>query len=175
MTVQPIDFAKPRGRVPTLGVVLLVLGMLSVVAAAVCDRRWAAEHETLMQASLRREEALRALQLARPAGVTPSADEKRLQRAMAERSRPWLEALRAVESASRDPVFLLAMTADVASQTLRLDAEAPSFEHALSYAQVLPDGVGLVSAQLLSHEQVVDAASGRQVVRFSVAARWRAP
>jgi hypothetical protein len=124
---------------------------------------------------MRREEAVRVQQQTQPAVVVLSADEKRLQRAEAERNRPWLEALRAIESATRDPVFLLAMNSDVGNRSLRLDAEAPSFEHALSYVQVLPDGTGLASAQLLSHEMVTDAASGRQVVRFSVSAQWSSP
>ena len=175
MSLQVIDFAKPRGRAPTLGVALLALGVLAVVATAVCDRSWAADREQVLQASLRREEAMRAQRQAKPVVVVPSADEKRVERALAERNRPWLAALRAVEAATRDPVFLLAMNADAANHSFRLDAEAPSFEHALSYAQVLPDGVGLASALLLSHELVTDAASGRQVVRFSVSARWSTP
>lgn len=173
--MKVIDFAEPRGRVPMLGLVLLALGVFSIVGAALCDRQWMAEREATEQASQRREEAARARQQAQAVVPVASADEKRLQRALLERSRPWLAALRAVESATRHPVFLLSMNADASNQTLRLEAEAPSFEHALSYAQVLPDGVGLASAQLLSHDLVTDAASGRQVMRFSVAARWRSP
>lgn len=175
MSLETIDFTKPRRRAPTAGVALLTLGVLAMVATAVFDRRWAADREQLLQAALRREEAMRAQQRAKPVVGVPSADERRLERALAERNRPWLAALRAVEAATRDPVFLLAMNADAANPGFRLDAEAPSFEHALSYVQVLPDGVGLVSAQLLSHELVTDAASGRQVVRFSVSARWSMP
>lgn len=175
MSLQIINFAKRHDGVPRLGVVLLALGVLMAVVTAVCDRQWAAEREQALQAQMRRDEAVRAHQQAQPAVVLPSADEKRLQHAEAERKRPWLEALRAIESATRDPVFLLAMNADVGSRSLRLDAEAPSFEHALSYVQVLPDGFGLASAQLLTHEMVTDAASGRQVVRFSVSAQWSSP
>lgn len=175
MSLQRIDFAKPRDRMPPLGAALLALGVLMMAATALCDEHWAADREQLRQAALRREEALLARQQVKPVVAVPSANERRMQRAMAERSRPWLAALSAVEAATRDPVFLLSMTADAGNHSLRLDAEAPSFEHALSYTQVLPDGTGLASAQLLSHELVTDAASGRMVVRFSIAAQWRTP
>lgn len=175
MSLRAIDFAKPRERVPRVGVVLLVLGVLFLLVVAICEQRWATERERALQEAERQAEALRVQRQARPAVVMPTVDEKRLQRVVAERSRPWMAALRAVESATRDPVFLLAMSTDTSNHSLRLDAEAPSFEHALSYVQVLPDGQGLASAHLLSHELVTDAASGRQVVRFSVSVRWRAP
>lgn len=175
MSLRAIDFAQPRERVPRLGAVLLMLGVLALLVVAMCQQRWDAEREQTVREAERRVEALRAQRELRPAVVVPTADEKRMQRVVAERSRPWMPALRAVESATRAPVFLLAMNADVSNHSLRLEAEAPSFEHALSYVQVLPDGQGLVSAQLLSHELVTDAASGRQVVKFSVSARWRSP
>jgi hypothetical protein len=175
MSLRAIDFAQPRERVPRLGIALLGLGLLCLLGVAVCQQRWAMERERALQEAERRAEALRMQQQARPTVVVPTMDEKRLQRVVAERSRPWMAALRAVESATRDPVFLLALNADTANHSLRLEAEASSFEHALSYVQVLPDAQGLASAHLLSHELVTDAASGRQVVRFAVSARWRAP
>jgi hypothetical protein len=175
MSLHPVDFAQPRARVPRVGAVLLACGVAALVAAALCQQRWATERDQARQNAERREEAARAQRAARPAVLLPNADEKRLQRVLAERGRPWLAALRSVESATVAPVFLLALNADTSNQALRLDAEAPSFEHALAYVQVLPDRTGLVSAHLLSHEQVNDASTGRPVVRFSVLARWSAP
>lgn len=175
MSLRAIDFARQRERTPPLGIALLVLGVLCLLAVVLCQQRWSSARERSMQEAERRAEALRVQRQARQMVVVPTADDKRLQRVAAERSRPWMAALRAVESATRDPVFLLTMSSDVSSQSFRLEAEAPSFEHALAYVQVLPDGQGLSSAQLLSHEVVIDAASGRPVVRFSVSARWRMP
>ncbi|MCR5881416.1 hypothetical protein LRS03_00465 [Rhizobacter sp. J219] len=175
MSLRVVDFAEPRDRVPRLGVVFMAAGLMSLLAVAWCQERWAADRERALQEVERRAEALRVQRQAKPVVTTATVDEKRMQRVVAERSRPWMAALRAVESATRDPVFLLAMNADVSNHNLRLDAEAPSFEHALAYVQVLPDGVGIASAHLLSHESVTDATSGRQVVRFSVSARWRSP
>lgn len=175
MSLRAVDFAQARDRVPRLGFVLLVIGILSLLGVALCQQRWAAERHAAWQEAERRAEVLRAQRQAKPVVAVVSADEKRLQRVVAERGRPWLAALRAVEAATRDPVFLLAMSADTSTHSLRLDAEASSFEQALAYVQALPDDAGLESADLLSHESVTDAASGRQVVRFSVSVRWRVP
>lgn len=175
MSLRVIDFAQPRERLPRLGVMLLVLGVLAMLMMAVCQQSWDAERDEAARSAERRAEALRLQLEQRPAMVMPSVDERRMQRVIAERGRPWLPVLRAIESATRDPVSLLTMSADTSNHSLRLEAEALSFEQVLAYVQVLPDGKGLVSAQLMSHEVVTDAVSGRQVVRFSVSARWRSP
>jgi hypothetical protein len=174
MTLQAIDFAQAPRRVPRAGIALLVIGVLAVAATALLRHRWATEDEQARQVE-RLAEAARAQHRAPPAAMPPTIDEKRLLGVLAEQGRPWLPALQAVESATRDPVFLLSLTADASNRSLRLDAEAPSFDHALAYVQVLPDRTGLASASLLAHEQVTDASTGRAIVRSSVSARWGAP
>lgn len=175
MSLQPVDFLQSARPVPQLGRVLLAIGVLALMGAAICHQRWAAERAAAEQQAQQELEAARAVRLAVPVSAAPLPDERRWAQANRERARPWMPALRAIESATRDPVYLLGLSVDASSGNLRLEGEAPSFEHALSYVQVLPDGTGLSAAHLLSHELVTDPASGRQVVRFAVVAQWVAP
>jgi hypothetical protein len=175
MSLRAIDFSRPPERIPRLGMVLLAVGLASLLIVAVLQQRWASEREFAHQEAERRFQALRAEQESRATPRMPTADAVRMKHAEVERRRPWLGALRAVEAVTRDPVFLMSLNADAGNESFRLEGEAPSFEHALAYVQQLPDMRGLISAQLLSHEQVTDSASGRQVVKFSASARWGAP
>lgn len=173
MSLQPVDFLKPRGA-PRLGWWLLAAGVLTLGAAKWCDQRWTAERGLAEQAQQARVEAVRAAQ--RPAAPSvPSETERRLQYARTELQRPWMAALRAVESAAMDPVYVLALSFDPRAGAVKIEAEAPSFEHALAFTQVLADGTALSAVSLLSHEQVSDPSTSQPVVRFSVLARWGAP
>ena len=173
MSLQPVDFLKPTGA-PRLGWWLLAAGVVTLGAAQWCDQRWTAERGLAEQAQQARAEALRATQRA-AAPAVPSATERRLQYARTELQRPWMAALRAVESAAADPVYVLALSFDPRVGAVKIEAEAPSFEHALAFTQVLADGTALSAANLLSHEQVNDPAAPQPVVRFTVLARWGAP
>lgn len=175
MSLRSIDFSRPVRAVSALGMALLFIGALALLASGICHHRWAAEREVAAQQAQREAEALRARRAAKPVAAAPSSDERRLQRATLERARPWMPALRAIEAATRDPVYLLSLSADAGSGSFRLEGEAPSFEHALAYVQVLPDGVGISTASLLSHEETNDPASGRRVVRFAVRIQWAMP
>jgi hypothetical protein len=173
MSLKAIDFLRAPAA-PRIGWWLLAAGLLSLGVARWCDQRWTSERQAAEQALLERAEAHRAAQ--RPVAPTPpSAADKRLQHAQLELRRPWMPALRAIESAAVDPVYVLAMSFEPNTGAIKLEAEAPSFEHALAFTQVLADGQALASAALASHEQVADATSARPAVRFTVLARWSAP
>lgn len=173
MSLKAIDFLRPN-QAPRVGWWLLAVGVAVLGVVRWCDQTWSAERLQAEQAQQAEMDALRVKQ--RPvAAPIPSATEQRLQRAQIELRRPWLPALRSIESAAVDPVYLLALSFEPATGAIKLDAEAPSFEHALAFTQVLADGVTLPSATLASHEQVADATAARPTVRFTVLTRWSAP
>ena len=66
------------------------------------------------------------------------------------------------------------MNVDPATGMVKLDAEAPSFDHALAYVQVLDEVGSLQPAIIVSHEPSVDP-TGRSAVKFSATTRWVAP
>ncbi|MBX3475891.1 MAG: hypothetical protein KF754_16095 [Planctomycetes bacterium] len=173
MTLKTIDFLRPV-RAPFAGWCILAVGALPLGVAKWCDERWTTERRMAEEAQLAAVDARRAVQ--RPvAPPVPSATERRLQQARTELRRPWLASLRSIESAAVDPVYLLALSFEPTTGAIKLEAEAPSFEHALAFTQVLADGVTLPSATLASHEQVADATAVRPTVRFTVLTRWNAP
>ena len=171
MNVRAADFLRRRGP-PVAGWWLLALGViafagsLDLVQRSAVERAHAAERAEQDAAAVRR-----AVQpTSRPVETTPA--ERRRRHALAELRQPWLPALRAVEAAAVEPVYLLSLNMEPSTGLMRLDAEAPDFEQALDHVRALGAGGVLSGAQLGSHEQVVEAASGRSVVRFTVNARW---
>ena len=169
MSLQAVDFLRPAA-IPKLAWWLLGAGVIALAAALWCDSRWADERAEAQRVAESKAEAWRARQVVKPRA--PPASERRLQQAQKETSRPWLPALRAIEFATQDPVYLLSLSTDAATGNLKLEAEAPNFEHALAYVQVLGDGSALSPASLQSHEQALDPATGRRMVRFTVLTQW---
>lgn len=101
----------------------------------------------------------------------PTPDQQRLSKIAAELRQPWLPTLRLIENATEAPIFLTGLAMEPANTTVRINGEAPSFEQVLAYARTLNEP-GLISeAELRSHEQATDP-NGRDVVRFSISARW---
>lgn len=173
MTARTVDFLRPPQQ-PRVGWLLLALGIAAIATALWCDQHWLARRAAVERAE---REAL-AVQTATqkpPKPVEPSLAQRRWEQAQVELRRPWLPTLRAVESATVNPVFLLSMTIDPAKGLIKLEGEAPSFDHALAYVQVLDEGGALRPAQLVSHEQSADGAPGRPSVKFSAVTQWRAP
>ncbi len=172
MSLKAIDFAKPAPRSARLGLPLLVAGSLAFSGAVICHQRFVSERSEEVQ---RQAEALHVSRLNQPIAENPLSNEKNFWRATRERGRPWMQALRAVEAATASPVYLLSMSINAGSGAVRLEGEAPSFEHALAYVQILPDGMGISSASLLTHEQINEPITGRSKVLFAVSAQWAQP
>jgi hypothetical protein len=173
MNIRAVDFIHPP-RPPRVGWVLLAAGVAAFVAALWCEQHWAVERaavERIEQETL----AVRRASQSPARQAQPSMAQQRWQQAQPELRRPWLPALRAIESATVNPVFLLSLSIDPANGQIKIDAEAPSFDHALAYVQVLDVGGALQPGTMVSHDQVADAGSGRSVVKFSAVTRWVAP
>ena len=172
MNIRAVDFLRPPSS-PPLGWWFLGAGVVTLGLALWCDGHWAAERAELEQLGRLRAEAQRARQQPPPPAI-PSVTERRWQQAQAELRRPLMPALRAVESAPADPIYLLSLSVEPSSGLLKLDAEAPDFERTLAYARTLDQGGALQRTALVSHEQIVDPGSGRNVVRFSLTTHWSA-
>ncbi|QTN25665.1 hypothetical protein HZ992_12225 [Rhizobacter sp. AJA081-3] len=171
MSAATIDFLHPR-RTPWLGWVLLVAGTGALVLSLWADQRWTAQRAEFEAAKRQREEATQtARALAdRPVPLTPQ--DLRMRAVAPQLRQPWLPLLRVVENVTEPPIFLLAMTVDPVTGSVRLDGEAPGFAEALAYSQALRNDDVLAHAQLRSHDVVADPNSSRQAVRFSIAAEW---
>lgn len=155
---------------PWLGWILLIVGVGAAVSSLAYRQHRIdvlAEADRLVQARVESQH----LQ-AGPRAVAPSPAETRRRAAGVEARAPWLATLRAIESTAREPVYLRAVTFEPGTGVVRLDAEASSFADALAYATSIDDSAWLHPAWLRSHEEAVDPALGRSVVRFSVVARW---
>ena len=173
MTLRDVDFLRPPGP-SVLGKALLVLGALVFAASLAVAQRAAAVRAERIEQAARAERALAtARRVPRPAD--DEAAERRARQAWTELHRPWLPALRAVESAAVEPVYLLSLSMESATGRLRLDAEAPDFGQALAQLQALGASGALADVRLVGHDQATDAAGGRSVVRFTVHARWLRP
>ena len=172
MSGAAIDFLRPV-RPPRIGWVLLAIGTLCLGGALWLDRQWADERAAAARAEQQALAAERARQ-APPPPAEPTLAQRRWQQAQLELQRPWLPTLRAVESATVNPVFLLSLTIEPSKGLIKLEAEAPSFDHALAYVQMLDEGGALQPATLLLHEQAANLGDGRGSVKFSAMTHWTA-
>ena len=171
MNLSSVDFAHRGASVPRAGLILLASGAFALTLAL-----WK-QHEWSVQTDHRNEARAVALERERAAKRTiaprlPTLPERRWQGAKAELGYPWLRVLRSVEGATHDPVYLKLLVVDRKGPAgIRIEAEAPSFDRALEYVQMVDaDGV-LAPAFLASHEPIVDA-FGNPAVRFSLATQW---
>lgn len=174
MRPMRIDFARSPSQ-PRLGWLMLLAGL--VMLGLVASQYWhvreqqAAQLNTQHQLALAMENSERQRVAALPSPVPPYADDRRWRRAATELALPWITTLRAVERATKPPVFLLGFKSDPASGRLQLDAEAPSFNAALDFVSALQAAPALSQTQLLSHQDAPDP-QGRPLTRFSLQTQW---
>ena len=173
LDMSTIDFVS-RPATPRWGWCLLVVGAVACGTALHADRRWAQERERREADNNARAAAAeqRRRDAAKPLPIT--ADQRRQQRVAPLLRQPWLPTLRAIEATTRPPVYLVALTIDPTSNTVRLEGQAPSFDAALEYAKALGQEGLLAPAELRSHEQMVDS-TGSTAVRFTAVTKWTAP
>lgn len=171
MSSVTIDFLHPQ-RHPRLGWVLLALGAAALALSLWADQQWAREQETRESVRRQREDAAQAARAQAAKPVLPTPQELRTRSVAPQLRQPWLPLLRVIEGVTEPPVFLLGLSVDPASGSVRVDGEAPSFADALAYADALRNEDVLVRSQLRSHDVSTDPASGRQAVRFSIVSQW---
>ncbi len=171
---------------------LLAAGAVLLAGSLTLARHWRAERQ---EASLQEQALLEARQaLMKPVTASsPTATQRRWIQARPELNKPWKAALGAIESATREPIYLLSMSIDPTTGIIRLEGEAPGFDEALAYVQALGAESALSSATLESHTEISGAAgsgpaaalptqfpaaappASRPPVRFSALAHWRLP
>ena len=172
MSARPLNFLQPDPG-PWIGNALLIAGAFALIGAIWVADEWALE-KTRVEESIRvHQEAQRIERQVAAKPAAPSQADLRYQRVSSERARPWVAALRAIEAATADPVYLKSLLIDAGTGQIKLEAEGPSFEHALAFTQVLADGATLPSATLASHEVTLDLARSAPSVRFTVLSQWR--
>lgn len=170
MGLNRIDFLRPVA-VPRIGWILLALGGMALGAALWLDQQWASERIEVRRAQL----AAVAEQQAKMKPVrasAPTLEQRRARQVQAELQRPWLPVLRAVESAAVAPVYLLSLNVDPLTGQVKLEGEAPSFDHALAFVQVLDVGGALQPASLLSHAETPSPQGDKPWVKFSATTQW---
>lgn len=173
MSAPTIDFLNPPGA-RWLGWAMLVAGAGMLASAVWCHHRWSLQRANRDAVVLAQKYASDRAQRDASRPVLPSAEQRRFMRIAPQLRQPWLPTLRLIENVSEPPVFLLALSVDPATGSIRIDGEAPTFDQALSYMQALDEPGLLGPAELRSHEQAVDP-TGRPTVRFSIVTRWSAP
>lgn len=171
---NPVDFAKQSAPSPRAGWALALVGLLALGGAL--WTRHEREVRIALQESLNqqvRDQERRLKVSAVPKKSTPR--QLRLETAQKELADPTLRLLRAIESVTREPiaVYLRSVVVEHATRTVTVEGEAPSFDYALGYVQVLDEDDLLEPALMLSHEPIVDA-YGNPAVTFSARTRWRA-
>lgn len=169
-----IDFAR-TAPLPRVGWALLIAGLALTVAAGDQAMRlqrqqeaWKQSHD---QAAQQEAESERKRLAALPPPMPSYQDDKRWRRAATELALPWLGTLRAIEHATKPPVFLVDFKAEPASGRLQLEAEAPDLDAALAYVTTLQAEPQLANTQLLSHQQVADS-QGQLQLRVSLQTQW---
>ena len=173
MSTPTVDFLSSR-TVPRHGWIVLAVGVLALAVTQQIDQHWVAERNKAEQAHAAKLKAMRSAQ--KPAAPNiPITSVRRVQYAQAQMQRPWLATLRAIESAAVDPIYLLSISFGPTQGTIKLEAEAPSFDRAVAFTQALSDSRAFAYATLSSHEQKVDSNVVGPTVRFTVEARWSPP
>lgn len=169
-----IDFVRSP-RQPVLGWLVLASALATTGLAgwqylALKHRQEALTKAQQQQAQLLAENERQRL-AALPPPLPPYVDDKRWHLAAHELALPWINTLRALEQATKPPIFLVGFKSDPATGRLQLDAEAPSLDAALDFVSALQAAPTLSQTQILSHEESPDS-QGRPLTRFSLQTKW---
>lgn len=170
----PIDFIG-RKREPKRGWLILGLGL-----ACLSTTTWyyvqakkqmlAAQQEADRKSELALIEQAKLASLKIDTGPNYLADQRWLH-AETDLALPWARTLKALDAATKPPVFLTALKSNPSTGTLLLEAEAPTFDEVIAYVRTLNQSDGLVHARLLSHEMFQNT-QGASNLRFVVQTQW---
>lgn len=169
-----IDFVQTR-HVPAMSWVLLFAGAVALAAAGVWYvHALEALHARQAERALIEADNAATLEAQRQPAVKPPeaslAQDPRWQRATVELNWPWLDTLSIIEQLTRPPVYVLAIKPDKQSGSIRVDAEANSYDDMVDYVRTLQAVDAFTQVQPLRHEQRRDA-SGPAIVKFALQLR----
>lgn len=169
-----IDFVR-SAPTPRVGWLVLIAGLALTGMALEQAMRFRQQQVAWRQAQVKAEQQLADAERQRLAAVPPPLpsyeDDKRWRRAATELALPWLDTLRAIEHATKPPVFLVGFKSDPVSGRLQLDAEAPDLDAALGYVTSLQAEPQLTNTLLLAHQQTPDP-QGHTQLRLSLQTQW---
>lgn len=173
MSLRHVDFVRPEQR-HRVGWVVLVLGLCSLVAAGGAAHRLS---HLKTWASVVNERPTTAPQAVPPAmrAAAPPNEEVRARRPQAGSDHDWTYALQALEAATVAPVYTLSVALETSTQSMRVEAEAPSVRHITLYVESIQASPGIKAASLMNHQEWLDPTSQRQAIRFAVVANWGRP
>jgi hypothetical protein len=152
-----------------------VLGLATLAIAAEQFVRWQIDQQDRMaahqQSVQRLQEQARQEQASLPAPPPGYDTDKRWLSAATELNLPWLDTLRALDQATKPPVYLLGVKSDAKTGKLVLEAEAPDLDAALTYVETLQAESALRDAHLMAHDTAPDP-SGRPFTKVSIQTQW---
>lgn len=156
---------------PPLGWWLLAAGVVAMVVALELKGQWTSDQNEAQRREQSRIEA--RLTLDRPTRpAEPTLAQRRWAQIQPELQRPWLPMLRAVETATSSPVYLLSLAVEPEFGVIKLEAEAPDFGSAIVFVQRLGETGALQPGALVSHEEIATQGTPASMVRFSATSRW---
>jgi Tfp pilus assembly protein PilN len=171
-----LEFARrPARRVGIAGLLLALVVAVVLTEAAMFALSWKQRSDELAALGAAGARAAPSARKTTTAKLDPAQLLRMRSAQSAARSltTPWVDLLRAIESAPQDAVALLAFEPSAAKQTVRLKAEARDNAAMLAYLEALQHDPRLASVVLISH-QLQQQAPGTPV-RFQVQASWGAP
>lgn len=172
MTKIDLDYERKPALYRWLGAILLALGVaafsatLSIFASlntevAALELQTSAAGRRLPKAPSSRDE-VKSRQVA--------AEIKRANQIVDQLSFPWGALFGALETAVSDEVALLLLQPDPQKNTMRITAEAKTYDDMIRYLDRLGEQRSLHNVHLASHEIMVQ--DPNRPVRFTVVANW---
>jgi NADH:ubiquinone oxidoreductase subunit D len=171
-----LDYQRVPGRVPWLGLAVLLAGLVAL--ALLADRYQAvAEQSRVLEEradQLARQSARRA-----PAPRTATEQAARAQmlevkqanQVVRELAVPWNTLFNAVESSGGEGITLLALEPDTQKGTVKITGEAKDLDVLLAYVKQLATRDVFAGVLLQSHQ--VQREVAEKPLRFALLARWK--
>lgn len=169
------DFRPPSTRPTVLGMVLLLVGMVtlagSIVSMQQTNQAYAArlQQKTALEQTLQKRRPLRAQSTSRStAGEAALLAKARVQ---ANLDYSWQPAFAALQATFNKKIALISLEGSQAKKQLRLVGEARQLADAVAYANQLGQQRGVLRTALLQHE--MQERDAQHPVRFTLLVEMR--
>lgn len=178
MTPLELDY-QPR-PFPARGLVLLLLGLVAAVLAALAERQAAADAAYWQSELARAQQAAQRQSAVRQREEQLGRGSQEFQQALQaaavvadELRRPWEALFAALEAAQSDDIALLRLDPDAARGVVTLTGEAKAREAILAYVARL-DGEPALKNVVLLEDRLLEE-QPEQPYRFLLSAEWAGP